>query len=101
LELLLELGAARIEPHVQALVDRLIEWGRSRRDVECLTPADAERRAGIAAFVVPELAATSKRLREGGVVHSVREGAIRLAPHFHNNSEDIDRAIRLLEASSQ
>jgi selenocysteine lyase/cysteine desulfurase len=36
-------------------------------------------------------------LREAGIVHAVREGAIRIAPHFHNNKADIARVIEVLE----
>ncbi len=96
-ELLLELGAARIAPHVQALTQRLIAWAASRRDVECLTPADPARRAGIVAVVTADVARDSRRLRGAGIVHSVREGAIRLAPHFHNTMGDVDRMIRVLD----
>jgi selenocysteine lyase/cysteine desulfurase len=30
------------------------------------------------------------------VVHSFREGAIRLSPHFYNSDDEIDRALALI-----
>jgi selenocysteine lyase/cysteine desulfurase len=32
------------------------------------------------------------------VTHSLREGAIRLSPHFYNTNEEIDSALELLES---
>jgi selenocysteine lyase/cysteine desulfurase len=47
--------------------------------------------------VVPrDAAAASARLREAGVVHSVREGAIRLSPHRDNTPDEVDRALDAL-----
>ncbi len=97
LSLLLELGPARIEAHVRSLNDRLVAWASARRDVQLLTPTDAARRAGIVAFVTPEVDADSRRLRDARVTHAVREGAIRLAPHFHNTPAEVERAIETLE----
>jgi selenocysteine lyase/cysteine desulfurase len=30
------------------------------------------------------------------VTHSVREGAVRLSPHFHNTLEEVERVIGVL-----
>jgi cysteine desulfurase / selenocysteine lyase len=98
LELMLALGPARIAEHVRGLAGALVEWAATRRDVRLLTPSDEARRAGIVAIATDGLDADSKRLRQAGIVHAVREGAIRLAPHFHNSHEDVARAIRALEA---
>jgi selenocysteine lyase/cysteine desulfurase len=96
LELFLELGPRRIEEHVRALTRRLLDWAASRPEVTCFTPMDDARRSGIVAIATPNLVEDSRRLREAGVVHAVREGAIRLAPHFHNTVEDVERAIEVL-----
>jgi cysteine desulfurase/selenocysteine lyase len=93
LELLHEIGVEAIERHVLAVTRPLLEWAASRRDVELLTPSDDARRAGIVAFKTPDVAADSARLRAAGVVHSVREQAIRLAPHFHSDAADVERAL--------
>jgi cysteine desulfurase/selenocysteine lyase len=96
LELFLELGLPRIEMHVQALADRMIAWAESRKRVTLLTPKAAARRAGIVAFATKDVDADSKRLRAARVTHSVREGAIRLAPHFHNTIEEVDRVLSVI-----
>jgi selenocysteine lyase/cysteine desulfurase len=62
-----------------------------------LTPTDDARRAGIVAFATANVDGDSRRLRDAGIVHAVREGAIRIAPHFHNNTADVARVIEVLE----
>lgn len=96
LELFLEIGPAAVEAHVLDLSGALWDWAASRSDVQVFTPANRAHRAGIVALVTPDVAADSKRLRAAGVVHAVREGAIRLAPHFHNTVEDVRRVIGVL-----
>lgn len=96
LELLQELGPTRIEQHVRALTRHLIGWAQSRPDITCLTPSADARRAGIVALVTADVPGDSHRLREARITHAVREGALRIAPHFHNTLEDIDRVIAVL-----
>lgn len=95
--MLLELGVPKVQAHVRALCDRVVEWVDSRDDVQMLTPADPERRAGVVAFVPSDLPRMAARLKAGGVAHVVREGAIRLSPHCYNTVTDIDSALALLE----
>lgn len=91
LELFLELGPERIERHLRDITRELWTWAASRKDVTLLTPERNAKRAGIIALRTPDVAADSARLRAAGVVHSLREGAIRLAPHFHTTREDLGR----------
>ena len=97
LELLFELGTSRVEAHVLAITKPLLDWARSRVGVDCFTPLDDAKRAGIVAFASPDVQGDSQRLREARITHSVREGALRIAPHFHNTAEDIARVIAVLE----
>ena len=96
LGLFLELGPARIAAHVQALTTRLVEWAQTAEGVRLLTPGAPERRAGIVAFATTDLDRDSQRLKRAKVTHSVREGAIRLAPHFHNTMAEVERVIDVL-----
>src|SRR3712207_7385291 len=50
LELLHELGPAAVASHVEGLVDVMVAWAADRDDVELVTPAAPERRAGIIAL---------------------------------------------------
>ena len=93
LALFLELGPSRVEAHVRALTTELLDWAQGTPGVRILTPLAAERRAGIVAIVTPDVDGDSAKLRAAKVTHSVREGAIRLAPHFHNTMEEVEIVI--------
>lgn len=94
LELLLEVGPARIEEYLGTFTGELMNWAGAKPGWTLLTPHEREKRAGIVAFKTPDVAADSATLRAAGIVHSVREGAIRLAPHFHSTPDDIVRVTR-------
>lgn len=96
LELLHALGPVAVEAHVRALTRRLLDWAADAREVRALTPTADAARAGIVALVTPDLDGDAARLRAARITHSVREGAVRLSPHFHNTVTDIDAAIRAI-----
>lgn len=99
-EMLLELGPAAVERHVQGLVDMVVEWAQERRDVRLVTPADPAKRAGIVCVAPPDPRAASERLTRARVSHALREGAIRLSPHCYNTREDVRRALDVLEGAA-
>ncbi|MGZ8458251.1 MAG: aminotransferase class V-fold PLP-dependent enzyme [Gemmatirosa sp.] len=96
LSLLHELGPANVAAHVRALADQIVAWTRDRDDVRLVTPADPARRAGIVSVAPRDPAAAAARLREAGVTHSQREGAVRLSPHGYNTAGEIARALDAL-----
>lgn len=93
LELLLEIGPEAAATHVATLTDDIVRWAAAQPDVELVTPALPDRRAGIVSVRPRDPVATSARLKAAGVVHSVREGAIRLSPHFYNTRDEVRRAL--------
>ena len=96
LALLHELGIERIERHVRGLVDIAVEWACAG-GATLVTPARRESRAGVVALRPHgDARAASRRLEAGGVVHSLREGAIRLSPHCYNTAEEMRHALDLL-----
>ncbi|HEU4629816.1 MAG TPA: aminotransferase class V-fold PLP-dependent enzyme [Gemmatimonadaceae bacterium] len=98
LELLFELGPERVAAHATMLADRIVDWALANPDrARLVTPADAARRAGIVSLVPADGAAALARLAAAGVVFSDREGAVRLAPHCFNTTDDVDAALRALE----
>ena len=98
LELLHELGPAAIEAHVADLTGRIVSWARSRPDVTLVTPAAAAQRAGIVTLRPRDTAAAAARLTQAGVVFAVREGGIRLSPHYFTTHEEVDDALAVLES---
>jgi cysteine desulfurase/selenocysteine lyase len=98
LELLHELGPAAVARYVTGLADLIVAWAAERRDVALITPPAPDRRAGIVALRPFDPEAASRRLREAGVTHALREGAIRLSPHCYNTREEVERTLAVLDA---
>ena len=95
LSLMEELGHEACGDHIVSLADEIVEWARARR-VEMVTPVDRLKRAGIVSVKPKDAAAASARLTAAGVVHSFREGAIRLAPHIYNTRDEVVSALSLI-----
>ena len=93
LELLAEMGASRVATHIQRCAHALLE-GASARGMSLVTPL--EYHAGIASVRPTDASATSARLTKSNVIHSVREGTIRLAPHCYTTTSDIQRTLEAL-----
>jgi selenocysteine lyase/cysteine desulfurase len=100
LELIHELGPRAVATRVAELATIIVEWATHQRGAKLVTPADPTRRAGIVAVAPREPEATSARLKKAGVAHSLREGSIRLSPHFYNTSAEVTRALTVLEGAA-
>jgi cysteine desulfurase/selenocysteine lyase len=93
LELLRELGHAAVHAHVAARAGELAD-GAAAAGIDVVTPAG--RRAGIVTLRPRDVDTASGRLRDARVIHSVREGTIRLSPHCYTTSEEIRVALAAL-----
>ena len=96
LDVFFEVGLETVYERVERLTGRIVDWALGTAGVRLVTPPERERRAGIVAVAPHDPAAASERLARAGVIHSLREGAIRLSPHFYNTEEEIDAALELL-----
>jgi selenocysteine lyase/cysteine desulfurase len=96
LELIHSLGLADVSAHALRLAERIVEWACSRNDVDLVTPADASRRAAVISVRPRDARAASARLAAARIAHSLREGAIRLSPHFYNTADEIERTLRVI-----
>ncbi|MEP6991048.1 MAG: aminotransferase class V-fold PLP-dependent enzyme [bacterium] len=94
LSLITELGAANVSSHIHACAHRLLDGARVR-GLQLATPHDFH--GGIASVRPRDAAATSAHLKGEGVIHSLREGTIRLAPHAYSTASDIDRTLAALD----
>jgi selenocysteine lyase/cysteine desulfurase len=99
IELILELGPERIHEHLMGVHAPLLEWADTRSDVSVVTPRDPARRAGILSLRTADTARSAAALARGGVVCAVREGVLRLSPHFYNTADEMSRAVEILERS--
>lgn len=98
-ELFLEMGVGAVRDHIARVQEPVLAWIAARDDVVAVTPMDACRRAGIVAFRPPRIDAVEAALREAGVICSVREGAVRLSPHFYNTVEEMERVVAVLNGA--
>lgn len=98
LELFFELGVPAIADHVRSMADAVVAWVQGRDDMRLVTPADPAQRAGIVCVAPPDPEATSIRLKSAGIVHSQREGAMRLAIHAFTTSADLEHALAVIAA---
>lgn len=96
LGMFLEIGPQVIADRVRMLADRAVAFADAHPEVALITPVDPAQRAGVLSFRTVDVPATSERLRLGKVTHTVREGCIRLSPHFYNTTAELDAALELL-----
>ena len=96
-EILLEMGVESIRDHIFRVQEPLIEWALARSDVRLWTPSEPAKRAGIISFFPGDTSAVAAALRRERVVFSVRDGAIRFAPHFYNTVEEMEQVVEILE----
>jgi selenocysteine lyase/cysteine desulfurase len=98
--LLLRCGVPAVEEVVLRLADRLRAELPSRGYELVLKPTAPSERSGIVSFRHPRMVPTElhTRLREAGVIISLRGDFLRASAHYYNSDEDLDR---LLEALPQ
>jgi hypothetical protein len=79
------------------VTERVIELieGAAALGIALVTPRD--RHAGIVSVRPNDANAASARLTAAKVIHSVREGMIRLAPHCYTTAKEIRVALAALK----
>jgi cysteine desulfurase / selenocysteine lyase len=95
LKLFSEYGYDNVENNVLNNSEYLIH---NLRRIGISPMADFERKylSGIVTFTHPDAEGVFKKLEKENIICSVREGALRVAPHFYNTEEDIDKLISAL-----
>ena len=95
-EIVGEIGVPAIRERSLALTRRLMNAARAA-GFRLNTPDDDRERGGSVIVDVPNGAAVADELIRRGIVIDHRPGAgIRIAPHFYNTEEEIDRAVAAL-----
>ena len=100
LDMILEVGVDVIWARVDALNTRLCE-GLADKGYRVFTPRrDAGERSGIVVFEAaeggPSAAEIVKRLAEKKIAVALREGRLRVSPHFYNSRAQIDALVAAL-----
>jgi cysteine desulfurase/selenocysteine lyase len=97
LELILEVGIENIARHIATLHQPLLDWA-GRRGVRVSSPSGPHG-SGILCLAPPGADRVQQRLREQQVIASLREGSIRISPHFYNSLEEIERVVTVLDSA--
>jgi kynureninase len=95
-EIICEIGVEAIRVRSLRLTRLLIERAQAA-GFRLNTPLDDSQRAGAVIIDVPDGEAVSQQLILQGVIVDYRPGAgIRIAPHFYNTEQEIDRAMNIM-----
>lgn len=97
LKIILGVGPANIEERVRLLVGRLRQ-GLLAQGYEIVTPEEPRRSAGILLCRKPgsDMAERHLHLRQNLMVCALRENCLRIAPHFYNTEEEVERFLAVL-----
>jgi selenocysteine lyase/cysteine desulfurase len=98
LKLFDEVGIAKIESQILDLTDYLIHK-INNPNFEIITPVDRNKRAGIVSFRKKnsDNMALFKKLKQHNIICSLREGYLRISPHFYNTTQELDRLVELVQ----
>ncbi len=97
LEVIHETGIEEIEKQVLGLTDYLVE-GLEGKGYGMFSPRKEGEKSGIVSFSSErhDLSEVHDNLIKKGLIVSLREGRIRVSPHFYNDYEEIDRLLQYL-----
>ncbi|MGA7159898.1 MAG: aminotransferase class V-fold PLP-dependent enzyme [Bacteroidota bacterium] len=84
---LLDVGIDAIQAHLHRLTDSLIA-AIDNAGFDVITPRDPSKRAGIVTFRCSGAQQLFESLIKENVVVSLREGMIRVSPHFYNSPDE-------------
>jgi selenocysteine lyase/cysteine desulfurase len=99
LNLLSAVGMPTIRAHSLRCTARVMERA-DEAGLTVVTPRQDERRGGVLALRFPGDAEVTRRLVASGFICSYR-GALRVAPHFYNTLEEVDRFMDALVAEAR
>ena len=93
--LLLHIGIPVIAEHLRSLQAPLLEWA-SHCGVRVVSPR-GDRASGIVCLAPADVGAAFRALKAARVICGMREGSIRLSPHWYNTFDEMQRVIEILE----
>jgi len=95
-ELLLEIGIQEIAEVTRSLHEPILKWADAR-GVRVASPRDDRHRSAIVCIAPEKAVEAFHAVKRASVVCSLREGAIRLSPHFYNTVGEMDKVVEVLE----
>jgi cysteine desulfurase / selenocysteine lyase len=95
LKLFKEFGYDNVEKNVLDNSEYLIHHLK-RIGIHPMADVKREFLSGIVTFRHPEAKAIYEKLERENIICSIREGALRIAPHFYNTEEDLNKLILVI-----
>ena len=95
-ELLLEIGIPEIAQVTRSLHDPVLRWA-DRRGIRVSSPREERHRSAIVCLAPERAVEAYHAIKRAKVVCSLREGAIRLSPHFYNTVEEMEKVVEVLD----
>src|SRR5437762_5476266 len=96
IRMLAEIGIADIARYTRALHEAVFRWA-DEKGARLVSPRDEVHRSAIVCIAPDRPAEAFHALKRAHVVCSLREGAIRLAPHCYNTAEEMARVLDVLD----
>lgn len=97
LQTFLEIGPEQIGERIIYLTDILAE-GLEAKGIKIFSPRGDNSKSGIITFSVGEKTqALYEKMIQNNVIVSLREGMIRVAPHYYNNNADLQAFLKILD----
>jgi len=84
-----------IESRILFLVDSIIE-GLEKIGYQTISCKQPLKRSGIIYFTTTEPDKLMKHLQDNNVIVALRNGKIRISPHFYCNEEDIEKFLYIM-----
>ena len=97
LSLFEEMGMERVQTRILELGDAILERLSDRKISLTSSTRRPERSGNIVFSLDRDPAAFSAWMHENAVTLTVRDGIIRLSPHFYNREEEVDRFFDILD----
>jgi selenocysteine lyase/cysteine desulfurase len=97
LDLLLSMPASDILRRILDLHLPIADWATAH-EVPITSPR-GKHGSGILCIAPPNPAEVQRQLRAASIIASLREGSIRLSPHFYNTLEEMQRVVEVLQRS--
>lgn len=93
LKVILGIGVQSIREKIVRLTRQAIDLG-AELGLKTISPQNDLERGAMVSFVVKEPHEMENKLRSEGIITSSRGIGLRIAPHFYNTPEDIEKAVR-------
>lgn len=92
-----EVGIENIHSHLLSLTDGVIKFA-DEHGWEILTPRENSKRTGIVTLKIPNAEKIFEQLNQANIIVSLREGKIRISPHFYNTTDEIHQVCNTIKS---